>query len=1115
MEPCNTTNISNITNIQLCYLVFEYFLDPNINRWDLDFVNKFIVNSHSDNPNYWDGLDVPANFNELIISALEKIKSILNVELEYSSSTNLIYNIKLINIIKFMLNDHYHQNMNTYSMYSAFPTKNKCTVASCGFHFESLFEHSVLAMFYSMFYSSSKTNNSEEIWTAGLTGLLHDIGKINTMCLYGKSNLGYPFHGSYGGAILSQYGSDKLFELVNGKDTWESICRTIQTHMCSYHTTNTDSWSIKRRTITQLETEQVKKISEHLSWGDSFGKISDLGNTDEFIKSRPEYTQFINQNFDVKKFAESNGFKVPIFFVRGSSGAGKTNFITNKLIPYLKQFFSEEMIEIISRDEIMAETTSKLLNKNLSKNRPTGDEYKELYEKFRELKLSKSVNDEMKKRISVTISQGRIPIIDSCILYYDGISSIIPQNISKGFIIAIDCIRNKPYSLADADKNGMDPSNLVNLYNFRTPVKWIQEGIKLTVLDSIYTHNHDDNLPNYIPQLVFAYGWNQSTDCGYDMFVKVINPIMSYFSTIIFDVNTDSMDIIQYVNYLYKRFGLEEMKDIFGSQYYRVTDSHSEPRILRMNYLEHNRLWRPKWSRQTRGTTFWLNDQDIWIPIKFHLERGTEALTGLHIQDGITSTDNIEVGEFVDKEEELVQNLKNSLEHLDNDQVNLITRLVLNKEIEEGLALTFKKDGSLLGCTMYKDKSIESFMKNFINNSGDQLAILISNMCDKLGIPLLVFSTQSTVIVGNQMHDYTVHALLASLVVSDNYLKDFYDDKSYLEAFESHGEQVLLKLYKLISLVDNELGGEESDTITISMESICSNRKSVFAESVTHTELAISYDSSSITVLGASLASGSKVKYYPHYEFSNSIFESEMIEPAYWVVTHTNQVNNLLEDLHKVIYGELSDAKYFKCNPPNNKTPNWEQIVDYEGFVSYSMVPTSSGTLNYNKIKTGPYYDLHKLRKEKIPWILKISELPSVTNRFPMCNEIKTFYANLDKIEQMVTNILDNSTNPNSLVFESLTEKAKRSFIRQPKDTQLKMLINAPVGFGNVSIQEFCSTYSFDSEKFDSEFKNEIKAIVKKIMMESVECFDMEKMKILGLIDELFLIVRKGLNLST
>ncbi len=1100
----------NLSNIQISYKLFDYFNSDNTHI-DSEIINQLLMNITTDYPIHYDKSIINADNCDKFVIALEKIKSILKIKLSSLNQSNIMEEFTLGDILHIIKKEHYHQNMDTSNIYTAYPVKKKESKASCGFHKESLFEHSVLAMCYSILKAIIKKSNTDEIWIAGLTGLLHDVGKVNTLCLYGKEHLGYPYHGSYGSAILSQYGSIKLFESIGGSDVWESICRTIQTHMCSYHTTEINEWTIKRRTISQIETPPVKIISENLSWGDSFGKISEITDIDKFVETRTEYNNFINQEFDVKSFMESNKYVVPVFFIRGSSGSGKTNFVANKLLPYLLKYFSSEMIEIISRDEIMAETTSKRLNTNITKLRPTGSEYKDLYEKFRELKLSKSVNDEIKKRISITISQGRIPIIDSCILYYDGIISCIPENISKGFIIAIDCVRNHPYNISDAEKNGMVESDLESFYKFRNPLKWISDGIKLTILDSIYTHNHPENLPKYLPQLVFSYGWNDETDCGFNMMSTVLKPVVEYFSQVIYEINTDNLDIIQYVNYLYKKFGLDGMKDVFNSQYYRVTDSHQEPRILRMNYLEHNRLWRPKWSRQTRGTTFYLDESDNWIPIKFLLERGTEALTGLHVKDGITATDNIDIGT---EKSNSIEDLIASLAHLDKDQINLIVRLVFNQEIPEGLALTFKKDGSLLGCTIYKNKVIENFIKNFIANSGDELAILIMKMCGELNLPLMVFSTQSTIIVGNQMHDYTVHALLASLVLGDKELEEQFTGKSYIQAFEKHGHQVLTSIHKLFSQIDEYLDIESDDTITLSMESICANRKSVFENAVTHTELAISYDSSSITILGVSLSNSSRVKYLPHYKFTSCINDCGLLEPAYWFFSHTENVNKLLTDLHNVIFGKITEEKFYQINHPSNITSNWEKIVDYEGFVSYSMVLTSNSTLNYNKIKTSPYYDLHKLRKEKMNWILELAEIPSVIKRFPMCKEVKAFYSDLGLIEKLVNLILEKALEPKSILFNSLSEKAKISFGKQTKQVQIKMLINSPNGFSKIAYESLSEIYKITGSNTDSDFKEEVKAMMKKLLMASIDIYDLEKLKSEGIVDELFLLVRKGMNIT-
>ncbi len=71
-----------------------------------------------------------------------------------------------------------------------------------------------------------------------------------------------------------------------------------------------------------------------------------------------------------------------------------------------------------------------------------------------------------------------------------------------------------------------------------------------------------------------------------------------------FSAQTDLMNICEYINFLYKKFGLDGLMSVLRLQQYVVSHLHSDNRILRMNYMEHNRIWRPRWSRQTRGTIF-------------------------------------------------------------------------------------------------------------------------------------------------------------------------------------------------------------------------------------------------------------------------------------------------------------------------------------------------------------------------------------------------------------------------------------------------------------------------------------------------------------------------------
>jgi len=222
-----------------------------------------------------------------------------------------------------------------------------------------------------------------------------------------------------------------------------------------------------------------------------------------------------------------------------------------------------------------------------------------------------------------------------------------------------------------------------------------------------------------------------------------------------FSAQTDLMDIGEYINFLYKKVGLDGLMSVLRLQQYTVSHLHSDNRILRMNYLDNNRIWRPRWSRQTRGTIFWLNDDDVWVPIKFLLERGAEVFTGFHVKNGVTQTDNFSIENITCKTARIPV--------LDDAQQKLIECLITNSEIPDGLVASFKKDGSLLGCTMYKDKNIQDYMRELIIKTGDKFALQVMQFCDQLNIPLLSFSTQSTLLVGEFMQDYTVTALLSTV----------------------------------------------------------------------------------------------------------------------------------------------------------------------------------------------------------------------------------------------------------------------------------------------------------------------------------------------------------------
>lgn len=84
----------------------------------------------------------------------------------------------------------------------------------------------------------------------------------------------------------------------------------------------------------------VKNILECLSFGDTFGKVSQKSDTCSFVNSRESYNDCVKFPFDPSSFMKTNNFETICFFVRGQSGSGKTHFIKNNLLPFLLKSYN-------------------------------------------------------------------------------------------------------------------------------------------------------------------------------------------------------------------------------------------------------------------------------------------------------------------------------------------------------------------------------------------------------------------------------------------------------------------------------------------------------------------------------------------------------------------------------------------------------------------------------------------------------------------------------------------------------------------------------------------------------------------------------------------------------
>jgi hypothetical protein len=335
-----------------------------------------------------------------------------------------------------------------------------------------------------------------------------------------------------------------------------------------------------------------------------------------------------------------------------------------------------------------------------------------------------------------------------------------------------------------------------------------------------------------------------------------------------------------------------------------------------------------------------------------------------------------------------------------------------------------------------------------------------------------------------------------------------YSGKTYLEVFQVFGKPVIAMLYNLIESASAKLSSDEFDTITLSMESICKERQASFSGSIIHKELAISYQESSITVLGVSFSNINNVTYYPHYEFSAQIHTYGLKEPSFWVISHTNEINALIESINNVIVGKLTKEQFYDLYNPSNKF-DFEQIIDYEGFVTYSLKRNEFGSLNYNKIKTDMYYKMHKPRKEFMGFINDMALYPEVQKVYPICVITRDFYMNLDFLDKIHTKFMQIHTSSDSPLFLSLNEKAQKSFHTQQPKVQLKMLINAPIGFQKVIIELFKEFYPFCEEKVTEDVLEEIGIVMKAMFMKSLDGINKEELEKAKIIDELFVVVQK------
>jgi hypothetical protein len=1039
----------------LCQSLFKAYTSDQSNTLDIIEQLFGVINSNDTELVYAGLCDIEVSSYPLIALTFNKIGGLMNVPFNVLCSNGKIMTTKTTTL-KSMFDElkltHYHQDVEIDGVKH-----------SCNFHEESLFTHLHMA---ALVVACQKIVKAEEdLLVPTFAALMHDIGK--PACMHGiefekSKSLAYQFHGELGAGMMGQIYNDKFAEFINKSD-WEDMCRLICVHMCSYHSIDFTTFNSKYKThLARLESPRIQKLLRDMSVGDHFGAFRAKDHEEspiKFVESRYAYMDAISVPFLMERYLAEYGTKGFVIFVRGMSGSGKSTLI-RKIVTHLKEH--SVPCRVVERDEIVCKVASKFIGTPYEGDRPVGDEYSRLRKIYEDNKLAGQVGDVFKAEIVDGIASGEVVIIDTMMTYFKGIMFNVPSVIKNAFVMAIDVVRGVLLTDADGARIGVTLHKQIEIHSDRSEWSWLPSSVKpqFRDLSSRCTANDVRNgISLARPHIVHVITWNDYATIGEEHMFSQLDTIVEPMKRIVeIKINTDEMDIIQYFNHMYKINGFDATCLMISEQRYLVHPPSQfrgtplEKEFVRIVYLESNRDWRKKWGRQARGIILYKTEEDVWIPIKYHLQRGAESLTGMHVRHGLNETQDMTI-KGIDIFDDVQQDTMNKL--LTGDEINV--------------SMSFKVDGSLLGVTAYRGK-LGAIMGECTLKYGDDFAKAVYNVGKRIAPDLtFILSTQTTLYMGEHMQDYNVTALLVGFnIVTEDALAELAKTMTPAQVFETYGEEVMDRFKRLIEGIDG-------DVVSVSCESVCKNR--ISAWSTLHTELAVSYESSFIRVLGVSVCSPTSIIWKPHYEYSELLAYAELMEPLYWMITNTKMIESMLTDLSLVIRKRMTEGEFLDKYPPNNAYDTM-LYFDWEGFVGLR----TDRNYDYFKIKTEEYYNSHKFTYSKIPYLIDLSETAS--NIFPLCGIVANFFTTLKpsllRAYSSIAAILGESIDTNRL-FATMPDKAKGSFAKQSVPVKYRMLINASTNFNEIAQEVFYEVFpALAKNPCDP---NEIVATLKAIVM--------------------------------
>ena len=466
-------------------------------------------------------------------------------------------------------------------------------------------------------------------------------------------------------------------------------------------------------------------------------------------------------------------------------------------------------------------------------------------------------------------------------------------------------------------------------------------------------------------------------------------------------------------------------------------------RVIMIKYMEHNRDW-AKWARECRGIIVRYAEQGDgrgrWIPIRYALQRGAEVLTGLHVKHGISHTQDTSHEQGAPQYQ------------LAPSQQQLVKIFVDGGDLADGSVLSMKSDGSLLCATLYRGQLVDE-MARVIAQHGDDFSRTALAFYQASGM-MIILSSQGTLFLPETVQDYTAHAVLATIGMSESQIASVASTCTPAESVAKFAGPFFAKLSQMFQAYPAAASETLPVTsITLNFESVVRNRTTAWG--IVHVELAIDYPESRLSFLGGAVcfATG-EVHCDPHFTLlrHNVNAAPSLPEPYWWPVKSSAEVESMMEALDAIIQGQKKPLDFVMQFPPQglqqgltNATP---PQLDYEGFVMYTPVPsTASATvvaLEYNKIKTNSYYISHKFKFRNVEQLIKLAA--TAGHIFPLIRLVRDFFQSLaPRLVAAISSVhAELAKGKTSIFFQGIAcnPKAAASFERQPFEVKLKMLVN-------------------------------------------------------------------------